>query len=162
MSLDPCNNALTGLTQALSGLMERTVETEPQGVVEYTRAFVALREMKDKIEEALKPFDKFYLEAKEQKLPAAFEAAGVPTVNLDEGYRVSISHNVRASIKGGQKDAALEWLRQNGLGDVVTETVNSSTLSGLARSMAEENRELDSELFTVAIMPTTSVTRIKK
>ena len=151
----------TDLADCLSDLSQDVAETEAQGVVEFTRAFVTMRTLKDQIEEALKPFDKFYEEVKGIKLPAAFEAHGVPTVTLEEGYRVTVAHNVRASVKGGQRDAAYKWLEDNGLGDIITQTVNASTLSALARSMAEENRELDSELFTVAIMPTTSVTKTK-
>lgn len=150
------------LINCLTELTTDVAETESQGVVEFTRAFVTLRQIKDLIEESLKPFDKFYEEVKGIKLPAAFEAHGVPTVTLEEGYRVTVAYNVRASVKGGQRDAAYQWLRDNGLGDIITDTVNASTLSALARSMAEENKELDTELFTVAILPTTSVTKTKK
>jgi len=157
-----CDEKLADLVASLTDFTKAVQETEGQGVVEFTRAFVALRAVKDNIEEALKPFDKFYLEVKDQKLPQAFDAAGVPSVNLEEGFRVTVAHNVRASIKKDMKDKAFDWLRENGLGDIITDTVNSSTLSALARSMGEENKELDAELFSVAIMPTTSVTRTKK
>lgn len=161
-SADDVNTDLANLTVSLEDLSKIVAETEGQGVVEFTRAFVTMRTLKDQIEEVFKPFEKFYEEVKGIKLPACFEAHGVPTVTLEEGYRVTVAHNVRASVKGGQRDAAFKWLEDNGLGDIITSTVNASTLSALARSMAEENRELDSELFTVAILPTTSVTKTKK
>lgn len=131
------------------------------GAVELARAFVALRSLKDEIDECSKIFSKLFEDVKGVQLPAKFEAEGVPTINLDEGYRVSVSHRVFASIKTGQKDMAMKWLRSNGLEDLVTETVNSSTLSAVAKSMAEENRELDGELFSVAVLPSTSVTKTK-
>ena len=127
--------------------------------IEFARAFVVLRQLKDKIDEAIKPFDKLFEDVKTVRLPAVFDLAGVPTVNLDEGYRVTVAYNTRASIKGGQKDAAFQWLRDNGLGDIVSETVNSSTLSAVAKSMVEENRELNPDLFNVHVLPTTSVTK---
>jgi hypothetical protein len=131
-------------------------------VVEATRAFVHLRRVKDEIDELNKRFNKVYEEWKTKKIPQKFDEAGVPTVNLEEGYRVTISQLVRASVKPDQKLAAYDWLRNNGLGDIVTETINSSTLSAVAKSMAEENRELSADLFNVVVIPSTSVTRTGK
>lgn len=162
MDTTNAETALTILAGNLKSVTDDLLRVEGQGVVELTRAFVKLRVLKDQIDEALKPFNDFYLETKDKRVPQAFELAGVPSVSLEEGFRVTIAHNVRASIKGGQKEAAFEWLRANGLGDIVTETVNSSTLSAVARTMAEENREFDADLFSVAILPTTSVTKTKK
>ena len=46
---------------------------------------------------------------------------------------------------------------------LVTETVNSSTLSAAAKFELEEHgREFPEELFNVALVPTTSVTATKK
>lgn len=130
-----------------------------RGAVDVARAFVALRQLKDYVDNVFDPLGKKYEETKVVTLPQKFESEGVPTVHLDEGFRVTVSHQMRASVKGGQKEAAFEWLRNNGLGDIVTETVNASTLSALARSMTEENRELDGDLFNVAILANTSVTK---
>lgn len=129
------------------------------GPIELARAFVTMRHLKDHIEECFKEFNKKFEELKTVTLPAVFDGAGVPTVNLDEGYRVTVSHRLWASIRPGDKAAAFKWLRDNQLGDLVTETVNASTLSAAAKSMAEENRELSPDLFNVAIVPNTSVTR---
>lgn len=127
------------------------------------RAFVRMREIKDQLEENLKPFNKFYDECKTIKLPELFERAGTTTVNLDEGYRVTVSQSIRASVREGLKEAALAWLRANKLGDLVQETINASTLSAAAKTLVEdENRELDPDIFNVAVIPNTSVTRTKK
>lgn len=129
--------------------------------IDLARAFVVLRIIKDKVDETFKEFDELYLSIKDLKIPEKFDQEGVPTINLDEGYRVTVAHSVRAHIRAGMKDAAYQWLRDNQLGELVTETVNASTLSAVARSLQEENRELDETLFGVAIMPTTSVTKVK-
>lgn len=161
-SVGTINKSLYDIRVLLEGdLVKEVMEAENSGPIEFARAFVALRTLKDQIEESLKPFSTLFEDVKGTRLPGKFDAAGIPTVNLDEGFRVTVSHSVRASIKGATKPEAYKWLRDNGLGDLVTETVNSSTLSAVAKSMAEENRELDPELFSVAIMPNTSVTKTK-
>lgn len=153
---------LSAATDLVVGKLPGELEfAEKDGVVELTRAFVELRGVKDKLDAIAKDFSKVYEDFKVGRLPAAFELAGVPTVNLDEGYRVTVSHRVFASVKGDRKEQAYQWLKENGFGDLVTQTVNTATLSAAAKAMAEENQELDPDLFNIAIIPTTSVTKTK-
>lgn len=146
----------------IDDMIAAKVELDNLGPIELSRAFVRVRLLKDEMDAIMKSFDAFYEELAKVKLPAVFDMHKVPSITLDEGYRVTISHSMRASIRGGaDKQAAYEWLRSNGLGDIVTETVNASTLSAVAKTMAEENRELDADLFNVAVLANTSFNRIK-
>lgn len=149
------------LEDALSKIPGEVAIAQEAGVVELARAMVSLRGLKDRLEEALKPFDTLYLRVKDAELPQAFDMAGVPSVSIDEGFRVGVAHSIRAAVKGGMKEQAIKWLRDNDLADIVSETINASTLSAVARTLGEENRELDSEYFNVHVMPTTSITKVK-
>ena len=149
-------------TRLANVVMPSVTDAALADVVEFARAFVKLRELKDEIDETFKAFDAFYTKTKDVDLPLKFDEAKVPTVTLDEGFRVTVAHNVRASVKKDKKQEAMDWLRANGLGDIVSETINASTLAAVAKSMTEENRELDPDLFSVYILPTTSVTRTGK
>jgi len=152
---------IQSLDSALNNLMV-DVDVDNLSPIELARYFVRVRETKDQLEKILKPFDAFYETLAKVKIPETFDRHGVPSVTLDEGYRVTVSHALRASIRGGvDKEAAYEWLRDNGLGDIVTQTVNASTLSAVAKTMGEDNKELPEGLFNVAIMPNTSFNRIK-
>lgn len=137
-------------------------EYENQDAVEMARAFVHVRRVKDELDELTKRFGKLYEELKTVKLPAKLEQAGVPSITLAEGYRVGVSHLVRAAIKPEAREAAYAWLREHDLGDLITSTVNASTLSAAAKAMQEDNLELDPEFFNVHILATTSVTRTAK
>lgn len=131
--------------------------------IDLARYFVRVRQIKELIEAEVKTFDAFYEQLAKVKLPETFDRHGVPSVTLEEGYRVTVSHSMRASIRGGvDKEIAYEWLRENGLGDIITTTVNASTLSAVAKTMAEENKELPSDLFNAAVLANTSFNRIKK
>ena len=140
-------------------LNKEFLASEDGDVVEFARAFVSLRKLKDKIDELDKTFSKLFEPAKVEKLPQAFDRAGVPSVTLDEGYRVTVSQTVRASVRADQREGAAAWLRAHDMASVVTETINSSTLSGIARSMLEDGNELPSEHFSVAVISNTSVTK---
>lgn len=132
------------------------------GAVNLARAFVAFHRLNDKLDALDKAFEATFADLKGVVIPAAFEAEGLPNVPLSEGYRVGIAHNFRASIKEGMRSEAYQWLRENGLGDLITTTVNASTLSAAAKHRLEEdNKDFPEELFSVAIMLNTSVTTTK-
>jgi hypothetical protein len=98
---------------------------------------------------------------KEKLVPEAFSREGIGSFTSKEGgYRVTVSELVRASMK--DKEQCYAWLRDHDLGDLIQETVNASTLAAAARSLMEEGKELDDDLFEVYIAPNTSVTKLKK
>lgn len=59
------------------------------------------------------------------------------------------------------KEAGYWWLRCNDLGDIITETVNASTLSAVARKRLDDGFDMPEEHFNVAILPSTSITKVK-
>lgn len=139
------------------------------GAITTARAYVALHRLEERIDEVLKPLFSEKKDApgllyryKTDLIPKAFEQDGVTNVPLAEGYRVGISSRFLASIKPDQKEAAYDWLRGHGLGDIITATVNAQTLSSaLRKEMEDKNVEAPDELFNVAMVPTTSVTATK-
>lgn len=161
-SVGPVVERLEFVEKHIAQFLKSEVDgADANGPIELARALVVLRFLKDKIDAAFKEFTDIYASVKDVKLPEAFDRANIPNVTLDEGYRVGVSHSLRASVKANMKDAAIKWLQDNGLGDIVTETINASTLSAVARTMAEDNKELDESVFHVFIQPTTSVTKTK-
>lgn len=160
----PCG---PGFTQVLANLDTRIefnlrpelMAAENLDAVGVARAFLNLRDIKDDMDAVQKKVSALYEEWKTVKVPEKFEQQGVPNINLEEGARVGVSHKVYASINKDKKEGAYEWLRQNDLGDLITETVNTSTLSAVAKGMAEENKELSPEFFNVAVVPNTNVVR---
>lgn len=132
-----------------------------KGAIALARAFVVFHRAMERLADDLKPLKALYEQYKEVAVPAIFEEDGVTSIPLDEGFRVGTSYTFRASIRPDQKDEAYAWLRSANLGDIITSTVNSSTLAKTAKELAEENKELPDALFNVARMPNTSVTQTK-
>lgn len=143
-------------------LREQMNAARKSGAVPLARAFVVYHRAMERVALDLKPIEALFKQFKEADLPATFEQDGVTSIPLAEGYRVGVSTTTRASIREGQRAAAYKWLRDNGLGDIIGETINSGTLSSTAKKMQEDNnRELPEQLFNVALMPNTSVTQTK-
>lgn len=81
-----------------------------------------------------------------------------PPFNIEGVGRVSVAYRFSASII--DKEKGLEWLRGNGHGGLIQETVNSSTLSAFAKDMLEnQGIELPPDIFKVGTSPYTSITK---
>ena len=133
--------------------------TSPASVM--AAIYVSVKAIDDEWSETLKQLNATTRLLKEKLVPEAFAREDIGSFTSKEGgYRVTISELVRASMK--DKEQCYGWLREHGLGDLIQETVNASTLAAAARSLMEEGKELDDDLFEVYIVPNTSVTKVKK
>ena len=161
-SVGPVVERLEFIEKHIAQFLKGEVDgADMNGPIELSRALVVLRFLKEKIEATFEEFNDIYTNVKDVRLPEAFDRANIPNVTLDEGYRVGVSHSLRASVKANMKDSAIKWLQDNGLGDIVSQTINASTLSAVARTMAEDNKQLDETFFNIFVQPTTSVTKTK-
>lgn len=149
---------LNSLIRSLATELEVTI-TSP---LKLARAFVALHRLHEQMESTASELAKLFIEYKSRVVPEVFESHGVPHVPLSEGYRVGVSTLFRATVNKDRRDDAYQWLRDNGLQDLVIETVNASTLSSAAQVMRDDdNKELPPELFKTYDLPTTSVVSTK-
>lgn len=123
-------------------------------------AYINLKELADRYEAVGKVLNTAVTELKQVIIPQRFEAEGVSSFTTTSGYRVTISSTPRATM--ADKVNGTQWLKDNNLGDIVTETVNASTLSAVAGKLLEEGRELPQEYFRTYLQPNTSVTKVGK
>lgn len=143
-------------------LEHEMIKATKAGAIPLARAYVVFHRLRECLcseeKNRFKPIAKMFEDYKTRVVPAMFEQSGVENVPLTEGYRVQIGNTVRATVIKDLRDNAYNWMREN-YPDIVTETINSSTLSALARTMREDNKELPAELFTVADIPIASVVK---
>jgi len=76
------------------------------------------------LEQALKDASTALRQVQEVDLPAAMAAAGVQSITLPTGEKVTIKEDVYASIpKDERYEQAMAWLRNHGFGDVIKSEV---------------------------------------
>lgn len=149
--------------KALDALRYELKKATSGGALTTARAMVAMRRLKDLLEDTNKDFGVLYEHMKSVAVPDVFDAAGVTNVPLAEGFRVTTSTQLYASIRPGRQKEAMAWLHEHGLGDLISNTVNSSSLSSASRAMLiEHNLEPPSEIFTLAFVENTSVAALKQ
>jgi hypothetical protein len=76
------------------------------------------------------------------------------------GLRWRFTVNQRASCSMPDKDKGMNWLKDNGHGDLIQPTVNAQTLSSFAKNYLEQTgMDLPTDLFKVSTSPYTSITK---
>lgn len=157
------SGSLVETEQMLERLRQDMLAAEARGSADLCRAFVVLHRLDAKMDALAKAWSSFYELYKTEKVPEALEAEGLKFQPLAEGYRVGTNNKMYVSVAADRRDRAYQWLRENGLGDLISSTVNSSSLSAAAKHELEENNiDFPPDLFTVAHVTTTSVTGTKK
>tara|TARA_R110002110_G_scaffold142015_8_gene330132 strand:+ start:3292 stop:3780 length:489 start_codon:yes stop_codon:yes gene_type:complete len=118
-----------------------------------------VRQYDDNLKYLKKRTAEIHKRMKEEIVPQKFTEQGISSITVD-GYRFTVSSQARTTIQKDMKDEAYDWLRDNGLGDLVTETVNSSTLSATAKSLMSEGVDLPDDIFNIYSFENTSVTKV--
>ena len=81
-------------------------------------------------EEALKRLKEQYRQYSEEKIPQRMQEMGISDLRMDDGSRISVDPFYSARITEKNKGAAHQWLRENGLGDLIKNTVSVNFAAG--------------------------------
>lgn len=149
-------------TVELAGLMradtsEAVATNDPVTIIKHWAAFRSATEQLSEIRKAL---DEIEVQLGRQYIPDVMRAANIKTITIEGVGRASLSQRWSCSIVAEPKKIGHDWLREQGHGALVQETVNSSTLASFAKSLSvDEGKELPEEIFKTSIMTTTSLTK---
>ena len=94
-------------------------------------------------------------------LPEKMDDEDVSTLTVPGVGRASIQSDIYFSIPADQRESCYEWLRENGHGDIIQETVNSSTGKSWAKEMMKLGKPIPEGMFKVTPFSRVQVTRIK-
>lgn len=110
-------------------------------------------------EAQIKPLKRRYDELREKLVPDAMDAAGVHNINIKGIGRVSVTADMRVSVIAGQIGEVKQWLEDNGHNDLISETVNSSTLKAFLKGMIKEGGTIPDGLFNLHQFSRASITK---
>ena len=138
------------------GEMEKVIKCDTPTVLSLLQE---IRHYDENLKYLKSRFGELHKRMKEEIVPKKFTEQGVSSMTVN-GYRFTVSASSRTSIQKDKKDAAYDWLRDNGLEDLITETVNSSTLSATARDLMSEGVDLPDDVFNIYSFDNTSITKV--
>lgn len=129
--------------------------------LEALRAYAALKAVSDKLGKTMKLLNVVQQHQQYSVMPKIMTDNGIRT-HTDDVIRVRFGMSSRWSAKITDKPMAYSWLRENGAGDLIVETVNAQTLGAFAGSYIEErNEDLPDSCFEVKQAKYVTVTKVK-
>jgi hypothetical protein len=108
-----------------------------------------LQDVKAALEEKLKDINADLDELRLRKIPEEMETMGIRSATFTGIGRVQLAADVYASTREGQKERAIQWLRDLGYDDMIQETYNASSIKALFRRQLAEGIEPPSDIFNV-------------
>jgi len=121
---------LTALMEQESAPSKSAVENINQGglqsVASTAKAIRDKEALIDELEQKLAEEKKALLKLTDEDLPAMFLELGLNSLTLDDGSQVEVKQTYGASIRVDNRDAAYDWLRDNGYDDIIKNTVACS------------------------------------
>lgn len=168
------SNAVTQTTErllkgiALFEELNQTLKEEAAAVVgrgdhlEILNFFFIVGQMYDSLSDMKKGYNALYDNFSQEYVPDTLRKQGVRNITIEipgvGNRRFQMSNRWACSIIN--KDVGFQWLRENGLGDLIKPTVNASTLAATAKNMSEEyGKEMPPDIFKTSINTFTSVVK---
>lgn len=123
---------------------------------------VGLKTQIDQLEDDLRSLKQRYDDLRMRRLPDLMNALdlvgpdGKASFTHASGARVHLTHRVRAHVPAELQPDFFAWLRANGHGGLIKETVHAQTLGSFAKELLENGRPLPPNLAahmeTVAVV----------
>lgn len=117
--------------------------------IELGREMIRVRGELDEASNRKSELEKRY-KAVRKVLAQTMESENLEKFTVD-GRGINSKVEIFASIPAGKREEAYQWLRDHGLGSLVVETVNASTLKAAVKEEITEGRPLPPELFKVTV-----------
>lgn len=114
----------------------------------------------DALKEQEKAVNAEYDELRLRLIPELMSEMNIRTVTYEGIGRIQLAADVYATIPTDHKQAAYNWLADNGFGDLVQPTVNASTLKAWCKEQLKGGTDLPEDLFRVT--PFTRASIVKK
>lgn len=138
-ALDDIDAVAAGLHEATEYLQELFDETDWSDltITQWAYALVRSKDLNDKLDAYRKRVFHVMDQINKSVLPGQMEKHDQDSVRLP-GLGKSLSVQTKTSATMVDKAAGFAWLRERGLDDLITETVNAGTLSSTLRQLALE------------------------
>jgi len=120
----------------------------------------SLQDRKDVLDAELTDINKSLDVIRMGEIPALMESLGVKNATFDGLGRVQLASDLFASTREGQKAAAMQWLRDCGYEDMITETYNASSLKALFRRQLKDGVEIPDTIFNVSPFTRASLVKV--
>lgn len=122
---------------------------EGMRLVDLVREMYATEQELTKAESVAGDIRKKLDELRLKVIPERCDAEGVESIRVEGVGTMYLSSDMQVSMIADRKDDAMQWLVDNGLSNLIKDTVNASSLKAAIKLEIREGREVPGELFRV-------------
>lgn len=116
---------------------------------------------KEEAENALKRINAWYDVLRYEAIPEKMDEEGMEKGPTYEGIgRLSLTADMFVSVKAGAKVELINWLDEEGLGDIAQRTINSSTLKAWVKDRVEKAQPIPQECLNITPVTRASLTKV--
>lgn len=134
-------------------------EYHQMNIAELAASLKSLREKVDKAKEEHALLVKEYDHLSIEVIPDRMIEEDIKTVQISGVGRLQARTDIRCNVLAENREALIQWLRENGHGSLATETVNSSSLKAFVKLAIEQDTDWPKDLAKVE--PYTRATIVK-
>ena len=123
-----------------------TVRELDDQIAHHTKALSALKKDREALTDGI--------------IPQKMTSEGLSTVNVCALGRFSVRSEMRVTVAGGKKFELQDWLKDNGYGELIGTTINSSTLKSFVKERMTEGDDYPEELLNLHMFERATLTKI--
>tara|TARA_Y100000034_G_C6908939_1_gene422720 strand:- start:3656 stop:4072 length:417 start_codon:yes stop_codon:yes gene_type:complete len=128
----------------------------------YLELATAMRDLKASIDELGKQksaLQKQYDHIAQILVPEKMEGEDIDVITVKGVGRLKVTSQLRCSVKAAHKFDLDQWLRTNGFEDLISTTVNSSTLKAFVKEQMSLGNEVPTDYLNLHAYNMTSLTK---
>lgn len=92
-------------------------------------------------------------------LPAKMDAEGVSTVNVKDVGRITVTNQMSVSCLSNKQPLLRQWMRENGYGELISETINPSTLKAWLKERISDCDDYPADILDIYSYQQASLTK---
>lgn len=140
--------AAQAAVKAIQALEVQSDKLREKGdIVALVRLMDSLHDSADRLGEVKAQAQKLYDRVRFSHLPDLMDQKDIRNLTVDGIGQCYLSDDLHVST--GDKDAVKAWLIEQGLEDMITESVNANTLSAFVKRRLKAGEPLPTDLFTI-------------
>lgn len=124
---------------------------------EMAQMFRELKELYETADRIKKEFGKTYDWLRVNYIPERLETLGSSSMQVTGYGRLGLTDDLRVKVL--DKQGAYDWLEENDMGDMITETVNTSTLKASLRKRLQKGEKVPDNLFELTPFTRANLTK---
>jgi hypothetical protein len=145
------------LGSAVEGFNVESLDFDSLDLVQLAQFQADIKELHEKLDSHKSAVGKVYDYVRTHAVPMKMDEEGVESITVQGVGRVSLTSDIYLKINN--KEASFEWLAENGHEDLISETVNASSLKALIRRMLRDGIEIPEDVYQVTPFSRATITK---